>query len=79
MFGHRPSVADLPSSTAFSPLAVKWKVTSMLWEPIVRSLPKAWWEQWIESVAEKGEMSMCPTLLTGPQYPVGRLVVEEPP
>lgn len=35
-------------SAAISPYNALWQVTSKIWTPIIRLLPAAWWEPWLE-------------------------------
>lgn len=31
-----------------SPISLKWQVPCSIWTPIIKMLPKAWWESWID-------------------------------
>lgn len=33
---------------AISPLSHYWLLTFKIWTPLIKTLPKSWWESWIE-------------------------------
>lgn len=35
-------------NAACSPFWLPWQVTHKLWVPIIKLLPKSWWDGWLE-------------------------------
>ena len=37
----------MPMGLAIHPHNSFWQLTSSVWVPLIKMLPKSWWEQWL--------------------------------